>query len=408
MRALHRFVVCFWVVSAVAVFSLFCFFYLTSQEIRLPKQNSHERDIWQESSFEATSKGENQSWIGTVDNRSLAKAEFITRRSEATLVPSGANQQQTGDPRTLRINITSNPMDNKESARPTGLKTEIKETMGIGACIEKSSSLVGRLFVNKTAPKMADLEKDLSHAFHGWVDIGGTWKPTECKARKKIVLIIPYRKRYEHLSIFLRHMHPLLKRQNLDYRIVVVEQTGETPFNRAMLFNIGYKEALKFDQYECFIFHDVDLIPEDDRNAYSCPTSPRHMSVAPDTHNYQLLYTTLFGGAGSFTREHFEDINGFSNVFWGWGGEDDDLYKRITRKGYKLTRPSMEIGRYTMLTHLKSEDKDPERFDKLRTSEQRMADDGINSLKYNLLKVEEFPLYTLVQVYIDKHMSGKR
>ena len=135
---------------------------------------------------------------------------------------------------------------------------------------------------------MADLEKDLSYAFHGWVDIGGTWKPTECKARKKIVLIIPYRKRYEHLSIFLRHMHPLLKRQNLDYRIVVVEQTGETPFNRAMLFNIGYKEALKFDQYECFIFHDVDLIPEDDRNAYSCPTSPRHMSVAPDKHHYRL------------------------------------------------------------------------------------------------------------------------
>ena len=41
-----------------------------------------------------------------------------------------------------------------------------------------------------------------------------------------------------------------------------------------------------------------------------------------------LPYHTIFGGAGSFTKQHFELINGFSNKFWGWGGEDDDLYNR--------------------------------------------------------------------------------
>ena len=39
-----------------------------------------------------------------------------------------------------------------------------------------------------------------------------------------MALIIPYRNRSEQLSIFLRHMHPILKRQNLDYRIFVIEQ----------------------------------------------------------------------------------------------------------------------------------------------------------------------------------------
>jgi len=42
-----------------------------------------------------------------------------------------------------------------------------------------------------------------------------------------------------------------------------------------------------------------------------------------------LPYEQIFGGAGSFSREHFELINGFSNKFWGWGGEDDDLYNRL-------------------------------------------------------------------------------
>ena len=42
----------------------------------------------------------------------------------------------------------------------------------------------------------------------------------------------------------------------------------------------------------------------------------------------RLPYNNIFGGTGAFTREHFEKINGFSNSYWGWGGEDDDLYKR--------------------------------------------------------------------------------
>ena len=49
-----------------------------------------------------------------------------------------------------------------------------------------------------------------------------------------------------------------------------------------MLFNIGFAMATNLtslDYWNCFIFHDVDLLPEDDRNLYNCPTKPRHMSV---------------------------------------------------------------------------------------------------------------------------------
>ena len=68
------------------------------------------------------------------------------------------------------------------------------------------------------------------------------------------------------------------------------QQAGDSSFNRGMLLNIGFKEALRFNNYKCFIFHDVDLMPENDRNKYSCPSSPRHLSVAVDTFNYQQVH----------------------------------------------------------------------------------------------------------------------
>ena len=56
--------------------------------------------------------------------------------------------------------------------------------------------------------------------------------------------------------------------------------------------NVGFNEALKAGNFTCVIFHDVDLIPEDARNDYSCPSSPRHMSTAVSRHDYMLVFMT--------------------------------------------------------------------------------------------------------------------
>jgi hypothetical protein len=51
--------------------------------------------------------------------------------------------------------------------------------------------------------------------------------------------------------------------------------------------NIGFLESLKFNDFDCFMFHDVDLLPEDERNLYLCSRdNPRHMSTLIDRFNY--------------------------------------------------------------------------------------------------------------------------
>mgnify|MGYP000173909647 CR=1 FL=1 len=39
--------------------------------------------------------------------------------------------------------------------------------------------------------------------------------------------------------------------------------------------------------FDCFVFHDVDLIPENDYNVYECdPQGPRHLAPAVDELRY--------------------------------------------------------------------------------------------------------------------------
>ena len=63
--------------------------------------------------------------------------------------------------------------------------------------------------------------------------------------------------------------------------------SGDDPFNRGMLMNVGFVETLKLYNYDCFVFHDVDLLPEDDRNLYTCPEQPKHLSVAVNVFKYK-------------------------------------------------------------------------------------------------------------------------
>lgn len=66
-----------------------------------------------------------------------------------------------------------------------------------------------------------------------------------------------------------------------------VLKAGDATFNRAKLLNVGYLEALKDYSWECFIFHDVDLVPENDHNLYVCDKQPKHLVVGRNATGYK-------------------------------------------------------------------------------------------------------------------------
>ena len=53
------------------------------------------------------------------------------------------------------------------------------------------------------------------------------------------------------------------------------------------------------------------------------------------------------------SSEHFRLVNGFSNDYWGWGGEDDDLANRIKYHQLHIARYPANIARYHMMSHKK-------------------------------------------------------
>uniref|UniRef100_A0A667HG30 Beta-1,4-galactosyltransferase n=1 Tax=Lynx canadensis TaxID=61383 RepID=A0A667HG30_LYNCA len=206
----------------------------------------------------------------------------------------------------------------------------------------------------------------------------------------------------EHLKYWLYYLHPILQRQQLDYGIYVINQAGETMFNRAKLLNIGFQEALKDYDYNCFVFSDVDLIPMNDHNAYRCFSQPRHISVAMDKFGFSLPYVQYFGGVSALSKQQFLTINGFPNNYWGWGGEDDDIFNRLVFRGMSVSRPNAVVGKCRMIRHSrdKKNEPNPQRFDRIAHTKETMLSDGLNTLSYKVLDIERNPLYTKITVDI--------
>ena len=99
-------------------------------------------------------------------------------------------------------------------------------------------------------------------------------------------------------------------------------------------------QAMNHDFYKihgepnCFAFHDVDLLPEDDFNLFSCfEHTAVHTCDKLNKYGYETQFKSngkvSVGGSVLISKKHYESSNGHSNWFWGWGNEDIDAGDRL-------------------------------------------------------------------------------
>jgi hypothetical protein len=164
----------------------------------------------------------------------------------------------------------------------------------INYCPPIPPDLKGPLTIEEPPKNFSLLNQSI---YHSNIQLGGHYYPSTCVARHKVAIIVPYRNRWEILEHFLYHTHIVLQRQQIDYRIYICEQAFNKTFNKGIVMNGCFKEIFKLEpNTQCVIMHDVDLLLIDDRNMYTCPTNPRHLSVAVDKFRFYLPYKELVGG----------------------------------------------------------------------------------------------------------------
>lgn len=200
---------------------------------------------------------------------------------------------------------------------------------------------------------------------------------------ERLSIVVPYRNRESHLSEFIPYMEKYLGEDDeIDFNIFVIEQFDDKPFNRAKLLNIGFKESESFDY---FAFHDVDMLPID--SDYSFPEGPTHLASEVEQFGWKLPYDGYFGGVTLFDKESFLKINGYSNNYWGWGAEDDDLLRRCSINEIETYRKDCK---YRSLNHERPIDKNlyEKNIGKLNVffnspkSLDMSKNDGISDLEY--------------------------
>lgn len=78
--------------------------------------------------------------------------------------------------------------------------------------------------------------------------------------------------------------------------------------------------------------HDVDLLPLHQEVPYHYPEENTVLHVSAPGLHPKYDYPTFIGGILLVSKEIFKKVNGMSNLYWGWGLEDDEFYVRLKQE----------------------------------------------------------------------------
>ena len=148
------------------------------------------------------------------------------------------------------------------------------------------------------------------------------------------------------------------------------------------------KASEKSDGKSYYVLSDVDLLPSNEllEDYLKYPETPIHLG------NRGTRYTgnadSFLGGVLSVNSKDFIKSNGYPNSFWGWGGEDDALKRRLDRNNIRIERPEgsvidlEELNLTEKLQDLKqNQSKEYLKREKLDQDKTEWNNNGLNTLE---------------------------
>ena len=200
---------------------------------------------------------------------------------------------------------------------------------------------------------------------------------------------------------FIEKMNRVL--EPYKYHIFIIEQSQDGhPFNIGKLKNVGfdivndYEKKHKGTKFTNFIFTDIDMLPDDELSPYYVNPIDGIISLAMRGTRYEQMDTktrkVFLGGVLGFSRESFEQINGYPNNFWGWGGEDDALIYRLVASNVStvhMPKSGKVVDleeKMTVQEKLKKTVIDDKKWEKLFIDTTNWRTNGMSTLEYKLLK----------------------
>lgn len=226
--------------------------------------------------------------------------------------------------------------------------------------------------------------------------------------RPHAVAIIASRDRDSQEVELRRHwLREFAPGQAADFTILFIEQFDAQLFNRGWSLNVGLSlvlglagegvaddgtilGSLAAPEESTLSIGDVDTLPLGGVDYTSC-AHPTVLSTVIDRYPGRVGGTC--GGGWLCARgEFYKHVNGFSNLFWGHGDEDNDFKRRVRAKGRTCKKADQEHGRFKTLLigHTPRKQRGgygAAKAELASTFLERLDTDGLSSVRYRVLSV---------------------
>jgi len=158
-----------------------------------------------------------------------------------------------------------------------------------------------------------------------------------------LAIVMPYRGAggVADLRDLCANLPPHLRSHGVRHRLHLVRQVDGGLFNRGALVNAAVRVLVHghgsaqphrpVPRFDYLAVHDIDRFP---LRGGACANATSQYYVFPEPRPRALHPTSFAGGVLVVQLAQFEGANGFSNEYWGWGEEDNDLFLRLRWCGW--------------------------------------------------------------------------